>query len=70
MSSHCCSLRGLRSNNILVATSIPSTQILDSNIILQQNEKGLLGEVTDSKPRAGTFSNAIKKRSANTHTEW
>lgn len=60
-------VRGPRSNNILVAPR--------SYIIFQQNGKGLLGEVTDSKTRAenikdgpGTFSKTIKKRSANTHT--
>ena len=37
-----CELRGPKRNNTLVAMSIPTPQILVSNTILQQKERGLL----------------------------
>lgn len=41
-------LRKPKSNGTPVAIETPSTQILVSKTILQQKERGLLGEMTDS----------------------
>lgn len=42
-------LKGSRSSNTTVAKSIPSAQILASNIILQQKEQRFLGKMASSK---------------------
>lgn len=44
-----CELRWPRNKNTPVAMSIPSTQILISNTVLQQKESNPLGEMADSQ---------------------
>lgn len=54
-----CSVKrsGCRSNGTRVATSIPRTQLLDPNTILQYKEAKILGETSDFRTGAGNTQN-------------
>lgn len=52
-----CQLSGSKSSMVPAAMSMPSTNILVSNSLLQLKEPGLFGEMTDSKIEAGHVHN-------------
>ena len=56
-----CQLGRPRSTDAPVATSMPSTQTTDLNIIVQSTEPGFLREMTDSKTRARNVQDASEE---------
>lgn len=55
-----CQLRGPKRNDTPITISVPSTQILVSNIILQEKEPVLLKEMADSRAEAGNIQKELR----------